>query len=91
MGRAHQDVANRLLLLQRALGLKAADICRKTKIGTNAWSQYTDPNGKRRITLTAAYRLKDAYGVTLEWIYDDDETRLPQDIAIALRKVGKAA
>jgi hypothetical protein len=91
MGRTHQDVANRLLLLERLIGLKAADICRKAKIAPNAWSQYTDPEGKRRITLGAAYKLKDAYGVTLEWIYDDDDTRLPQDIAAALREVRKVA
>jgi transcriptional regulator with XRE-family HTH domain len=91
MRRAHQDVAKRLILLEKLLGLKAADICRKTKIAPNAWSQYTDTDGKRRITLDAAYKLKDAYGVTLEWIYDDDDSRLPQDIAAALRKVRKAA
>jgi transcriptional regulator with XRE-family HTH domain len=78
-------------LLETLLGLKAADICRKTKIAPNAWSQYTDPEGTRRITLGAAYKLKDAYGVTLEWIYDDDDTRLPADIAATLRKVRKAA
>lgn len=91
MGRTPKDVANRLLAFQAAMGLRPVDICDATGIGRTAWSQYTDPDDKRRITVNAVYKLKDAYGLTLEYVYDGDQSRLPQDIVLALRKGRKAA
>lgn len=91
MGRTPKDVANRLLAFQIGMGLRPVDICERTGIGRNAWSQYTDLDDKRRITVNAVYKLKDAYGLTLEYVYDGDESRLPQDIVLALRKGRKAA
>lgn len=86
MSRSLKDVAGRLKLIEDLLELSAADICRDTKIQPNQWSQFKNPIKKRRITLAAAYKLKDAYGITLEFIYDGDPTRLPADIAAKLRK-----
>jgi hypothetical protein len=54
-------------------------------MGTNQWSQYVDPKGKRRITVDAVFRLKDEYGITLEWIYDGDRSRLPSDLLEKIR------
>lgn len=68
-----------------ALEISAADLCRETGIKPNAWSQFTNPEKKRRITLAAAYRLKDRYGVTLEWIYDGDISTMPDRLARKLR------
>lgn len=86
MSRALKDVASRLKLTQDALGKTGAELCRDTGIAPNQWSQFLNPTKKRRITLDAAYKLKDAYGITLEWVFDGDSNRLPAEIANKLRK-----
>lgn len=88
--RTARDIAIRLKLTQEALGLSSADLCRDTGIKPNAWSQFTNPEKKRRITMTAAWKLKDTYGITLEWIYDNDRSRLPADIVAKLRRAAAA-
>lgn len=75
--RSPVDVAYRLQIAQEILGLKAAELCRLTGIKPNQWSQFLNPDMKRRITLEAAYKIKDEFGITLEWIYDGDRNRLP--------------
>ena len=86
MGRSLNDVAERLELTRDALGISAAELCRETGIRPNAWSQFVNPETKRRITVDAAFRLKDRYGVTLEWIYDGDISSLPDRIANRLKR-----
>lgn len=85
MSRSTKDVKLRLQATQDALGISAADLCRETGIKPNQWSQYLSLDTKRRITVTAVYKLKDKYGVTLEWVYDADPTKLPSDLRAALR------
>ncbi len=91
MGRSLKDVSERLVMTQKALGISPAELCRLAKISPNAWTQYTDHEYKRRITLAAAYKLKDQFGLTLEWIFDGDTNRLPHDFLVALRKRRAAA
>jgi hypothetical protein len=90
VSRTLRDVAKRLEATQRALGVSAADLCRRTGIRPNAWSQFLNPKSKRRITLEAAYRLRDEYGLTLDWIYDGDPSGLSERLAQALRKAEAA-
>lgn len=70
----------------RALGLSPAELCRRTGIKPNQWSQFTNPDKKRRITVDAAYKLVDEFGLTLDWIYDGDPAGLPNALAQKLRK-----
>jgi transcriptional regulator with XRE-family HTH domain len=86
MARSITDVARRLVATQQALGISPAALCKESGISATQWSQFTDPAYKRRITLAAAYKLKDSFGITLEWIFDGDRTRLPYDIALKLRE-----
>lgn len=86
MSRSLKDIKNRLELTRDALGVSDAELCRQTGIAANSWSQFLSPNTKRRITLDAAYKLKDRYGVTLEWIYDGDLASLPGRISAKLPK-----
>jgi transcriptional regulator with XRE-family HTH domain len=72
-------------LTREALGLSAAELCKNVGMGPNQWSQYIDPEHGRRITVDALYRLKDEYGVTFEWIYDGDRSRLPADLNEKIR------
>jgi len=84
--RSIPDIADRLIATQKALGITPAELSRQADIPANQWTQFTDPKYKRRITLAAAYKLKDTFGITLEWIFDGDRTRLPHEIAVKLRK-----
>lgn len=81
------NVAKRLVATQKALGITPAELSRRAGIPPNQWTQFTDPKYKRRITMDAAYKLKDTFGITLEWIYDGDLSKLPHDIALELKAV----
>jgi transcriptional regulator with XRE-family HTH domain len=84
--RSIPQIAERLIATQKALGISPAELSRQSGIPANQWTQFTEPKYKRRITLAAAYKLKDTFGVTLEWIFDGDRTKLPYDIALKLRE-----
>ena len=86
MARSIPSVAERLIATQKALGISPAELSRQTGIPANQWTQFTDPKYKRRITLAAAYKLKDTFGITLEWIFDGDRSRLPYEVASKLKE-----
>lgn len=85
MARSIPEIAERLVATQKALGKTPAALCKESGISATQWSQFTDPEYKRRITLTAAYKLKDTFGITLEWIFDGDRGKLPYDVATRLK------
>jgi transcriptional regulator with XRE-family HTH domain len=85
VSRNQRDIAYRLELTREALSLSPAEFCKNVGLRPNQWSQYVDPKGKRRITIDAMYRLKDEYGITFEWIYDGDRSRLPSDLLKKIR------
>ena len=87
MSRAFRDVAYRLELTREAFGISAAELCKNIGLRPNQWSQFIDPEGPRRITVAAIYRLKDEYGVTFDWIYDGDRKCLPADLLEKIRAV----
>ena len=86
MSRSPKDVKLRLQATQDVMKISAADLCRETGIKPNQWSQWLSLDNKRKITLAGAYKLKDKYGITLEWVYDADPTKLPGDLRDALRR-----
>lgn len=78
-------IASRLFALREyALNMSHAELCRRTGLAENRWSQYE--SGKRRITVDAASSLKDEFGVTLDWIYFGDRSGLPSALATKLSK-----
>lgn len=85
MARSAREVSERLEITREALGISAAELCRRAGIKQNAWSQFVNPKSKRTITRAAAYRLKDEFGITLDWTYDGDPSGLPVRIHAAIR------
>jgi transcriptional regulator with XRE-family HTH domain len=85
MSRSQRDIAYRLELTREALDVSATELCKNTGLRPNQWSQYVNPEGTRRITVDAVYRLKDEYGFTFEWVYDGDRGRLPSDLLEKIR------
>ena len=88
--RSVNEVSARLVALERALGLTPAELCRQAKIGANAWSQYTTAKNRRKISQTDAFKLKDTWGVPIEWTYDGDARWLPAEISRKLRRANAA-
>jgi transcriptional regulator with XRE-family HTH domain len=79
-------VARRLVATREALEIKSAELCRQTGIAPNRWSQYE--SGTRMITMRAAIKLREIYGVSLDFIYCGDRSSLPQRL---LQKIKVAA
>jgi hypothetical protein len=82
------DIAARLRMLPEALGINAAELCRRIKCAPNRWSAYIKPDGKREITLAVANRLCDEFKLTLDWIYRNDASGLQDRL---IRKLREAA
>lgn len=82
MPETNKSLAHRLKITRAALDLKPADVCKRLKVGANAWSQYE--SGERRITVPVAIRFCEEYGLTLDWIYRADPSRLPHDVRMKL-------
>lgn len=78
-------VAWRLRIARKALDKTQADFAEKLNVGDTAISNY-ESNG-RGFTPYAAYRLKDAFGIPLEWLYAGDEGALSGNFA---KKVAEA-
>ncbi len=87
--RSLQAIADRLIATRTAMGLKPSEFADRADIRRNAYSQYE--NAKNRISLEAAYKLVDTYGLDLDWIYDGDMSRLPHDLANRIAKTLSAA
>ncbi len=54
----------------------------------NRYSQYE--TGTRPLTIDAAHRICDEYGVTLDWLYRGDRSRLPHHLAIDIAQIEAA-
>jgi transcriptional regulator with XRE-family HTH domain len=76
-------LSHRLKLTREALGLNAAQLGKRIDCKPNRWSQYE--NGERPITLPIAIALCAEFGLTLDWIYRGDPSRLPHEVRIKIR------
>lgn len=81
-------IAARLRAGQTALGLSQAEICRQAGLAPNTYSQWI--NAKGRPQLDAALQLCDAFGYTLDWIYQGDPSGLPLRLTNALAGLSEA-
>jgi transcriptional regulator with XRE-family HTH domain len=74
-----EAIGKRLVATRRALGLSAADLCRRIDCKPNRWSQYE--TGERQITLEIANRLCEEFRLSLDWIYRGDPSALSHSLA----------
>lgn len=87
VARSQKDIAYRLELTREALKVSPAKLCQDTGLGANQWSQFVNPDGDRRITIDAVYRLKDEYGVTFDWVYDGSRKSLHAGLLDKIRRI----
>jgi DNA-binding XRE family transcriptional regulator len=76
-------LGRRLIATRLALGLSAADLCRRIDCKPNRWSQYE--TGERRITLEIADRLCQEFRLSLDWIYRGDPSALSNSLRMEIR------
>lgn len=92
MARTHRakstlvEVGQRLSAARRALGLSARAVCEAINIRPNTYSQWE--NGKALIDPMAATRLKERYGISLDYLYAGDLSGLPLSLGVKIQAHG---
>jgi transcriptional regulator with XRE-family HTH domain len=86
--RSLASIGERLRVSREALGYNQADFCRKAQISKTAYNAYE--KAKERPSIDNAFRIKDAHKLTLEWIYDGDNSGLRASLADAIKSIRQA-
>jgi DNA-binding XRE family transcriptional regulator len=73
-----KTIGRRLLRTRQALKLSQAEFCRQIGVERNLYNPFE--KGRRRITIDVAMKIRDRYGVTLDWIYAGDPHDLPSEL-----------
>jgi len=84
-----EAIAQRLIVFRRAIGLTTIQICHRLGASPtgSTWTNYE--MAIRRISLDHALRLRDEFGLTLEWIYCGEEfARIEPDMKAKLLEHG---
>ena len=81
--RSVEAIAARLLATREALGLNQRQLCKIADIATNTYNQWE--NAKGRPDLDGAFKLCDAFRLTLDWVYSGDDSGLPHDLVLKMR------
>lgn len=87
-GRDKDAVAQRLILTRQALGLGQKEFADRARIASNTYNQYE--SGVNLPSLEKALALKDAYQISLDWIYDGDNSGLRHELAVAIKALRAA-
>jgi transcriptional regulator with XRE-family HTH domain len=77
--RSNEAIGARLELTRKALGIRTQkDFAERAEIEANTYNQWV--KGKARPDLTYAWRLRDEYGLSLDWIYVGDLSGTPYQL-----------
>lgn len=76
-------LAKRLEATRVAIGISAADLCKRIGIKPNRWSQYE--SGERRITEAVAIAICEEFALTMDWIYRGDPSHLPHALRLKMK------
>lgn len=85
MAHRHAAIGKRLELTRIVLEFpRQVDFYTAIKVDKSDWSHFE--SGERRITLGVAMRIKQQFGITLDWIYCGDPSGLPLHISQKLSR-----
>jgi transcriptional regulator with XRE-family HTH domain len=73
-----KSIGRRLLKTREALGLSQAEFCRQIGVQRSLYNPFE--RGGRRITIDVATKIRNRYGISLDWIYLADQRALPSDL-----------
>ena len=85
MPKNFQDIADRLLRVRKILGLSQTEFARRAGIGVTTMNNWE--GGDYRVSLNGALRLRETYGLPLDFIYCGNVDMLPNKIASDLRLI----
>jgi transcriptional regulator with XRE-family HTH domain len=80
--RKFTDIGERLALTREVFGLSQREFCGRAGISPNTYNQWE--KGVKRPDVDGALALRDAYQITLDWIYSGDPSGLRYDTAAAI-------
>src|SRR5262249_8869917 len=78
MPRTPQNTGWWLVRSREALELSQAEFCRQSGVERTLYNPFE--KGRRRITIDVAMKIRDRYGITLDWIYAGDPHALPSGL-----------
>ena len=78
-------VAKRLQLFRKSLGMRQVDLARELSWSQQKWGQWE--NARRTPNIPDMIEIADRYGVTLDYIYRGDMSRLPEWMAKKIREL----
>ena len=81
-------VAKRLQLFRKSLGLRQVDLARELGWSQQKWGQWE--KGRRIPNIPDMIELAERYGVTLDYVYRGDMSRLPEWMSKKIRKLAAA-
>lgn len=81
--RSIEAIAARLVATREALGLNQRQLCERADLAPNTYNQWERARG--RPDLDGALALCEAFGLSLDWIYRGDESRLSHELAVKIR------
>lgn len=73
------EIGARLKALRLALGMSQVEFYTLAGIAQNAYSQYE--SGERLLTLPQAIKIREKFGVTLDWLFQGDVSGMPHALA----------
>ena len=80
-------IGKRLKLSREALGVSQSDFADRCEIARNTYNQYE--KGVNKVPVDAALKMRELYGLTLDWIYVGDPSGLRHEIADKIREKRK--
>jgi len=86
--KAIEDIAARLRHTRRALGVNQRQFAKRANLRQNRYNQYE--SGARALTIDAAQKICNEYGVTLDWLFRGDRSMLPHRLAIEIGRIEAA-
>ena len=78
-------VAKRLQLFRKSLGLRQVDLARELGWSQQKWGQWE--KGRRIPNIPDMIELAERYGVTLDYVYRGDMSRLPEWMSKKIREL----
>jgi transcriptional regulator with XRE-family HTH domain len=89
-GPSDRAIGRRLALTRDALGLSQKELAEAAGIGESHMSGIINDKKKGGIGIEPARRLRKAFGLTLDWIYEGDMSGLRRDLAKAIEGIRAA-
>lgn len=87
MGDRVTEIANRLIRTRIALGFESqADFCAQIDVQKHVYNPFE--KARRRISLDVALKIRDRFGIPLDWTYCGDASRIPAGL---FKKISRAA